>query len=285
MTSNTLKWSTRPAIDPVRAGEMGSAELRNTFLLGDLFVPGLLVLHHVQYDRMIIGGAVPDKVALKLDAIPPTGTPGFLDRREMIVANVGEAEGVVQIGNQSHSLGKHDMLYIGRGQSDVSFKAVSENAPPPRFYLVSAPAHATYPDRKIAITDALRMDLGSAETMNERSIFRFVHPEGAQTCQLVMGLTRLAKGSGWNTMPPHVHDRRSEAYLYVDLEPGARVFHLMGEPTETRHLIVANEEAVLSPPWSIHAGSGTTSYSFIWAMAGENVDYTDVDPVSLGAMR
>ena len=176
------------------------------------------------------------------------------------------------------------MIYAGMGAGTVTFSS-DDAGKPAKFYLLSAPAHQTYPTRHIRIGDAKRIDLGSQATSNERSIFQFIHPEGVKTCQLVVGMTQLAPGSVWNTMPCHIHDRRSEAYLYFDLDDTARVFHLMGEPDETRHLVIANEEAILSPGWSIHSGAGTSNYAFIWAMAGDNVDYTDVDPVAMAELR
>jgi 4-deoxy-L-threo-5-hexosulose-uronate ketol-isomerase len=175
------------------------------------------------------------------------------------------------------------MVYAGLG-SAVTFESVSAEEPA-KFYLLSAPAHMRHPTRHIGIADAKRLDLGAQATSNERSIFQFIHPDGVRTCQLVVGMTTLAEGSVWNTMPCHVHDRRMEAYLYFDLPEKARVVHLMGEPNETRHLIVKNEEAILSPGWSIHSGVGTSSYTFIWAMAGDNVDYTDVDLVAIEDLR
>ncbi|TIQ43653.1 MAG: 5-dehydro-4-deoxy-D-glucuronate isomerase, partial [Mesorhizobium sp.] len=177
-----------------------------------------------------------------------------------------------------------DMLYLGMGADEVSFASVNP-AEPAKFYLLSAPAHQSHPSQLIRIGDAKRLDLGSQATCNERSIFQFIHAEGVKTCQLVVGMTQLASGSVWNTMPCHVHDRRMEAYLYFDLPEAARVFHFMGEPDETRHLVMRNEEAVLSPGWSIHSGAGTSNYAFIWAMAGDNVDYTDVDPVTMEELR
>ncbi|TIQ82185.1 MAG: 5-dehydro-4-deoxy-D-glucuronate isomerase, partial [Mesorhizobium sp.] len=183
-----------------------------------------------------------------------------------------------------YELQPRDMLYLGMGANEVSFASVNP-AEPAKFYLLSAPAHQSHPSQLIRIGDAKRLDLGSQATCNERSIFQFIHAGGVKTCQLVVGMTQLAPGSVWNTMPCHVHDRRMEAYLYFDLPETARVFHFMGEPDETRHLVLRNEEAVLSPGWSIHSGAGTSNYAFIWAMAGDNVDYTDVDPVAMEELR
>jgi 4-deoxy-L-threo-5-hexosulose-uronate ketol-isomerase len=282
MTDPTVRTSIRHAVDPSTAARMGSADLRANFHIGDLFEPGRISLTYTHYDRMIVGGAVPLDSELAPGTVRPTGTPGFLDRRELIAFNIGGA-GSIRVGDEVHRLERADMLYVGRGAS-IAFASDSA-ADPARFYLLSAPAHATLPTRLVRTADARRLDLGSRETSNERSIFQYVHPEGVRTCQLVAGLTRLAPGSVWNTMPCHVHDRRMEVYLYFDLPPTARAFHFLGEPRETRHVLVADGEAVLSPPWSIHSGCGTTNYTFIWAMAGDNVDYTDVDPVALEDLR
>ena len=279
----TTRYTNRFAVDPTAAAMMDTETLRANFLIKELFVPGAISLNYTNYDRMVIGGAVPGEEPLTLEAIRPTGTENFLDRRELIVVNMGEP-GTVTADDTTFALGTHDMLYLGKGTVSVVFASDSAGQPA-RFYLVSAPAHAELPATLIRIGDAKRLDLGSKETANERSIFQFIHPEGARTCQLVVGMTRLAEGSVWNTMPCHVHDRRSEAYLYFGLPEAARVLHLMGEPTETRHLVVANEQAVLSPNWSIHAGAGTGSYGFVWAMAGDNVDYTDVELVDMAVLR
>jgi 4-deoxy-L-threo-5-hexosulose-uronate ketol-isomerase len=273
----------RFAIDPVSAATMNTDELREHFLVEELFTLGGVNWTYTHYDRMAVGGAMPGTKALDLDGIEPTGTANFLDRREMIVANVG-GPGTITVDGTDYALAPRDMLYIGMGSEHVSF-ASAGSSEPAKFYLLSAPAHASYPTKLIRQSDAKRLDLGSAETANERSIFQFVNPESVQTCQLVVGLTSFAPGSVWNTMPAHVHDRRMEAYLYFDLKPDAFVVHLMGEPEETRHLIVRNEQAVISPPWSIHSGAGTGAYTFIWAMAGDNVDYTDVDKVAMEDLR
>jgi 4-deoxy-L-threo-5-hexosulose-uronate ketol-isomerase len=276
-----IQYSSRHAIDPMAAAAMATDELRHNFHVGGLFEPGRINLTYTRYDRMIVGGATPAGKALALETIKPTGTPNFLDRRELIAVNIGGA-GRIEVDGEAHALATRDMLYVGMG-SAVSF-ASDDAGNPAKFYLLSAPAHQKHPTKLIRIGDAKRVDLGSQATSNERSIFQFIHPEGAKTCQLVVGMTTLAPGSVWNTMPAHVHDRRMEAYLYFDLPENARVFHFMGEPSETRHIVMANEEAVISPPWSIHSGCGTANYTFIWAMAGDNVDYTDVDPVPLETM-
>ena len=280
---STTQFETRWAIDPDAAALMGTDELRDNFHISGLFTPGEINLTYTHYDRMIVGGAMPVDAPLPLEAIKPAGTKGFLDRREVVIVNIG-GEAKVSAGDAEYLLGTRDMLYLGMGTAAVTFASV-DAAKPAKLYLLSAPAHAALPARHIRISDAKRVDLGSQATSNERSIFQFIHPEGAKTCQLVVGMTQLAPGSVWNTMPAHIHDRRMEAYLYFDLPETARVFHLMGEPDETRHIVMANEEAVLSPGWSIHSGAGTSNYAFIWAMAGDNVDYTDVDPVKLEDIR
>ena len=277
------EFESRFAIDPQAAAAMGTAELRQHFFAGDLFQEGRVKLVYSHYDRMVVGGAVPGASPLLLEAVKPTGTKEFLDRRELIAVNIG-GDGTVRVGDRDFALAPRDMIYVGRGETAVTF-ASADASKPAKFYLLSAPAHETHETRLIRIDDAKRLDLGSQLTSNERSIFQFVHPEGAKTCQLVVGMTVLAPGSVWNTMPCHVHDRRSEAYLYFGLDEKARVFHFMGEPDETRHLVIANEQAILSPGWSIHSGAGTSNYNFIWAMAGDNVDYTDVDPVAIEELR
>ena len=274
-----IKTRTRQAIDPRHARGMDTTELREEFLIDSAFVAGEINLVYSHYDRMIVGGAVPAGGPLTLDAVAETGTPGFLDRREATLVNIGEP-GRVEVGGDVHELGRCDMLYVGMGSGEIVMSG--EGA---RFYLLSAPAHRHFPTRPVTIEDAVKVPLGTREAGNERVINQFVHPTVMESCQLVIGMTRLASGSIWNTMPAHVHDRRSEAYLYLDLPEDARVMHFMGEPNETRHLVMKNEQAVLSPPWSIHSGAGTAAYSFIWCMAGDNVDYTDVDTVAMDELR
>jgi 4-deoxy-L-threo-5-hexosulose-uronate ketol-isomerase len=273
----------RQAIDPQTAATFGTDRLRAEFLIQSLFTPGDVRITYSHLDRLVVGGAMPVGAALKLEPVKETGTPSFLDRRELVAVNVG-GSGTIMAGNDSHALDHRDMLYLGMGAGEVSF-ASDDAAKPAKFYLLSAPAHHAYPSRLVRIGEAKRLDLGSQTTSNERSIYQFIHPDVMPTCQLVVGMTVLAPGSIWNTMPCHVHDRRSEAYLYFALDDNARVFHFMGEPNETRHLVVKNEEAILSPGWSIHSGAGTSNYTFIWAMAGDNVDYKDVDMVAMSDLR
>jgi 4-deoxy-L-threo-5-hexosulose-uronate ketol-isomerase len=275
--------TSRNAVGPDAAAAMNTDELRANFLVQGLFEPEAISLTYAHYDRLVIGGAMPVSEELALAAIRPMGTNSFLERRELAAFNLGGA-GTITVDGERHRLGPRDMIYVGLGAGEVGL-ASDDAAAPARFYLVSAPAHRALPTRTIEIAEAKRLDLGAPETSNERSVYQFVHPDGVETNQLVAGMTTLAPGSVWNTMPPHVHERRSEAYLYFGLAADARVFHFMGEPTESRHIVVANEEAVLSPHWSMHCGAGTASYAFIWAMAGDNVDYTDIDPVPLDTVR
>lgn len=273
-----LTVETRHAVHPDQARRMDTEELRAHFRVGEIFAPGEIRLVYSHYDRMTVGGAVPAGGPLVLDAVAETKTQGFLDRREMAVVNIGEA-GTVTSGGTEHALGRGDVLYLGMGSGPVGFGGGG------RFYIVSAPAHRACPTRLIRLEEAEKVHLGAPETSNKRTINQFVHPLVMESCQLVLGYTTLHDGSVWNTMPAHVHDRRSEAYLYFDLSPEARVLHLMGEPSQTRHMVLGNEEGALSPPWSIHSGAGTTGYSFIWAMAGDNVDYRDMDFVPMEALR
>jgi 4-deoxy-L-threo-5-hexosulose-uronate ketol-isomerase len=274
---------TRHLPDPVRTRTLDTAALRENFLIRDLFRPGEIRLTYTHMERLVVGGAVPTSAALPLAAARETGTPAFLDRRELATVNVG-GRGRITVDGTGYDLGPRDVLYVGRGAASVVFESEAE-ADPAKFYLLSAPAHRPCPTRLLRIADARRLDLGKSETANVRSIFQMVHPDVCDSCQLVLGITELAPGSVWNTMPPHVHDRRSEAYLYFDLAPGSKVLHLMGEPEETRHLVVGDREAILSPPWSVHCGAGTGAYAFIWGMGGDNIDYTDMDPVSLEVLK
>lgn len=273
-----LSVETRAAVSPAEAKTMDTEALRAAFLGEGLFEAGRIKLIYTHYDRMIVGGAVPAGGSLTLDHVKECGTASILDRREMGIVNVGD-NGIVAAGGDSHALDKGDVLYLPMGAGPVTF---SGNG---RFYITSAPAHRALPARLVRIGDAKKLTLGTAETANHRTINQFIHPEVMESCQLVLGYTQFHGGSVWNTMPAHLHDRRMEAYLYFDVAPGQRVFHFMGRPEETRHLVIANEEAAISPPWSIHCGVGTSSYTFIWAMAGDNVDYKDVEMVSMEDMR
>jgi 4-deoxy-L-threo-5-hexosulose-uronate ketol-isomerase len=258
-------------------------QLRGHFLLEALFRPDRVMLTYSHVDRMVVGGAMPVATPLPLEALKPIGADKFLRRRELGVINLGGA-GRVRVDGQAFDIDHLDALYVARGALDVSFESVAASAPA-KFYLLSAPAHATHATRKIARAEAKKIPLGTRETANVRTIHQVIHPEIVTSCQLVMGYTVLEPGSIWNTMPTHLHDRRCEVYCYFNLGPDARVFHMMGEPAETRHIVVANEQAVMSPSWSIHSGAGTTNYSFVWAMAGDNQDFDDMDMLPMSALR
>ena len=273
-----LRVQTMYAMDPQSTKSLDTKDLRDRFLADGMFVEGEIRLTYTHYDRLIVGAAVPDGGTLVLDEVKECGTPSILDRREMAIVNIGE-EGSVTAGEETYGLGKGDVLYLPKGAGVITFSGKG------RFYIASAPAHKSYPARLIKLEEASPVHMGSAETANERTIFQFVHPTVMESCQLILGYTKFHGGSVWNTMPAHRHDRRMEAYCYFDMDESVRVFHFMGEPDETRHLVVRNEEAVVSPPWSIHCGSGTGSYSFIWAMAGDNVDYTDMDFIPMEDLR
>lgn len=258
---------------------MNTAELRSNFLIENLFSEGEIQWVYSHYDRMMIGGAVPTDTKLKLETHPELRSDYFLERREIGIINIG-GDGEVTADGQVFSVAKLGCVYIGKGRAEVTFKSkTSDN--PARFYLLSAPAHHSYATQAYTKDDAQPTTVGSSETSNLRTIYKYIHLGGIQSCQLVMGLTTLHTGSVWNTMPAHVHDRRMEAYCYFDVPSGQRVVHFMGEPQETRPVWVSNEQAIISPPWSIHSGCGTSNYSFIWGMAGENKDYTDMDPVAM----
>jgi 4-deoxy-L-threo-5-hexosulose-uronate ketol-isomerase len=273
----------RQAAHPRDVRHYDSAALRADFLIETLFARDQVQLTHSHLERMIIGGAMPGASPLPLAPYRPTGTPDFLDRREIGIFNIGGA-GMVLANAQSYPLDRLDALYLPPGSKDVRFTSLNA-ANPAKFYLLSVPGTRQTEAKLLRQREAKRLDLGSPETSNQRSIFQYFVPSLCDTNQLVMGVTQLAPGSVWNTMPTHVHDRRSEAYLYFDLGAEARVFHLMGEANETRHLVVANEQAVLSPNWSIHSGCGTAHYSFIWGMGGENVEFADMDAVAMAELR
>jgi len=271
------------AADPVRFPRMTTAELRETFLLEEMFESGAIRLAYVDLDRTVVGAAVPTVVPLKLPAEQELRADYFCERRELGVLNVG-GSGTVTVDDAVFSLEKLDCLYIGRGSREVEF-ASSNAENPAAFYLLSYPAHAVYKTSMARFADLQGLKLGSEATCNKRTIYKAIFNQGIQSCQMVMGFTVLDPGSNWNTMPPHTHMRRSEIYFYFDLDPAHRIVHLMGPPDETRHLFVANREIVVSPGWSIHAGVGTTSYMFCWGMGGENQAYDDMDATSIPSLR
>lgn len=257
--------------------------LRAHFLVERIFVPDRIALTYSHYDRFVLGGATPVDRPLVLQAPKAVGQKTFLAERELGVINLG-GRGSVRVDGVLYSLARLDCLYVGRRSIDISFES-DDAEEPAKFYLVSAPAHATHPTRLIRKDEARYQELGDVTTANRRGLYQFVHPDVCPSCQLSLGFTLLETGSVWNTMPCHTHDRRMEAYLYFDIAPEHRIFHFMGEPTQTRHLVVAGEQAVLSPPWSIHSGAGTSRYGFVWAMAGDNRDFTDMDHLAIGELR
>jgi 4-deoxy-L-threo-5-hexosulose-uronate ketol-isomerase len=268
---------------PKEVSAMNTEELRGAFLTDNLMKDDTIQLLYTHYDRVIMGGAKPVGKKLALGAHPELKAEYFLQRRELGIINVG-GKGKVWADGQSRELNKLDAYYLGKGVKEVSFES-ADPQDPALFYLLSAPAHASHPIQYLPKEKALPTDMGTPETSNARTIYKYIHAEGIQSCQLVMGLTILKTGSVWNTMPAHTHTRRMEAYFYFDVPANQRVFHFMGMPAETRHLLIANHQGVVSPPWSIHSGCGTANYSFIWGMAGENYTYTDMDLVDIADLR
>jgi 4-deoxy-L-threo-5-hexosulose-uronate ketol-isomerase len=265
--------------DAIRYRTMTTEELRETFLVDDLFQPGQVGLTYVDLDRTVIGSVVPTVERLFLPTDDMLRASYFTERRELGILNIGGA-GKVTVNGISYDLKKLDALYVGRGNEEVVFSS-ADGATPAEFYLLSYPAHAVYPNHFIRSADQLKNTVGAAETANLREITKFIYLEGTRSCQLVMGFTQLAIGSVWNTMPPHTHMRRPEMYLYFDLDPDQRVIHLMGPGQETRCIIVSNKQVVISPGWSIHAGVGTKNYTFCWGMGGENQVYSDMDILAI----
>ena len=272
MTNSELRYAHHP--NDVK--RYTTQELREHFLIPDLFKNDEINLTYSMYDRFIVGGAYPVNKELKLETIDDLKAENFLDRRELGVINVGGA-GVVEVDGKEYELAHKEALYVGKGTKNVIFKKSGEEQPV--FYLNSAPAHKEYPTKKVGKEDAEVVELGDEKYANKRILNKLIVNSIVETCQLQMGMTELVHGNVWNTMPPHTHERRMEAYFYFNLEEGRTISHFMGQPDETRHIFLKNHQAVLSPEWSIHAGAGTSNYTFIWGMAGENLDYGDMDKV------
>ncbi len=274
---------TRYVADGVRYATMKAAELRDTFLLTSLFAPGEVSLVYCEVERAVVGSVVPVRQPLALSTADELRAAFFCQRREMGILNVGGA-GTVRVDGASSALAPLDAMYVGRGSREIVFSS-DDAGRPAQFYLASYPAHADFPTTPIRQAEAAKVQLGTQAECNRRTIRKYIHPDGVKSCQLVMGVTALDEGSVWNTMPPHTHTRRSEVYLYFDVAPEARVFHFMGRPDETRHIVVADRQAVISPAWSIHCATATRRYTFCWAMGGENQTFDDMDGIQVGALR
>lgn len=272
----------RYAVNPDQLQGMSTDELRSRFLVSDLFVAGEISVVYTHHDRIVLGGAMPGGEPLRLPTYAEIRGEYFLEHRELGIVSIG-ATGTVAADGDTYTMPKGACLYLGRGVREVLFADAGEE--PALFYLFSAPAHTSYPNALVLQGEGDVRELGDQETSNRRSLNRYIHPDGIRSCQIVMGVTQLHPGSMWNTMPAHTHDRRTECYLYFDVPEDARVVHLMGEPQQTRHLVVADREAVISPSWSVHSGVGTAAYSFVWAMAGENQSFDDMDGFPISSMR
>lgn len=275
----------RESLHRNHAKQLDTDELREQFLIEQIFVPNRITMTYSHVDRIIVGGIMPIADTLELaDEYGKTlGVSYFLERREFGLINIGGAA-IVSVDGEQYEVANEEALYIGMGARTVTFASVDQQTPA-KLYFNSAPAHATYPTRRITKDDAAKVSLGDKESCNERTICKFIVPDVLPTCQLTMGMTRLAPGSNWNTMPCHTHDRRMEVYMYFDMEKEQAVFHMMGEPTQTRHIVMHNEQAVISPSWSIHSGVGTKAYTFIWGMVGENQVFDDMDHLKISELR
>lgn len=262
---------------------MTTEELRDSFLIDNLFAEQQVVMTYCEVERAVVGSAVPTSKPLQLQAGAELASGYFCERRELGVLNIGQP-GSISVDGTTYEMANRDCLYIGRGSQSIEFSS-SDSAAPAKFYFISYPAHKSYPTTHAAKEEANPVRLGSSEDANKRTIYQYIHTGGIQSCQLVMGFTRLEAGSVWNTMPPHTHERRTEVYMYFDVSEKAGVFHMMGPPTETRHILMRNGNAVISPMWSIHSGCGTNAYSFCWGMGGENQVFDDMDGVALGDLR
>ncbi len=278
-----MKLDVRYAQHPDDAKKYDTEALRKHFLIEKVFVDDEVSFTYSHSDRIIAGGIMPVNKKLTLEAGKEMGVDSFFERREAGIINVGGV-GAVTLDGERYELGNKDGLYVGMGVKDITFSSVSADEPA-KFYFNSSPAHHAYPHTKIEIAQAQPLRLGDEKTLNKRTFYQYVHPDVCKSCQLVMGLTILEPGSVWNTMPCHTHERRMEVYFYFDMAQDTRVFHFMGQPQETRHLVMANEQAVISPSWSMHSGVATSSYTFIWGMCGENMTFDDMDHVAMNELR
>jgi 4-deoxy-L-threo-5-hexosulose-uronate ketol-isomerase len=278
-----MKLEIRYAEHPEDAKHYDTKTMREHFLFDKVFVKDGISLCYTHSDRVVFGGALPAEKTLRLEGGKDFGSDVFLDRRELGIICIA-GQGAVSAGGTEYKMKKGDGLYIGKGVKDVTFSA-ADKSNPPKFYLASAPAHTPYPTVFIPIEKANPRKLGDPSTVNVRTIYQYIHPAVLKSCQLSMGMTILEDGSVWNSMPCHTHERRMEVYFYFDIKSGQVVFHMHGQPQETRHLVMHNEEAVISPSWSIHCGAGTAAYTFIWAMAGENQEFDDMDNIAVTDLR
>jgi len=276
-------YTTRYAASPQDVKSYDTSRLREEFLIQNLMEVDKINLTYSHYDRFITGSAVPTNTPLKLETIDALKADFFLERRELGIINVGGA-GKVTVDGRAYELGHKEALYVGQGNREVEFSSESAESPA-QFYLNSTPAHKSFPNKKIGTDDVEVIELGAPETANARTLRKYIVNSVVDVCQLQMGMTTIKSGSSWNTMPAHVHDRRMEVYFYFEVSENQAVCHFMGQPQETRHIWTANNQAVISPPWSIHSGSGTSSYSFIWGMAGENLDYGDMDHCKINELK
>jgi 4-deoxy-L-threo-5-hexosulose-uronate ketol-isomerase len=272
----------RFSVSKDEAHKMDTTQIRKNFLVQDLMKDDAIQLVYSHDDRMIIGGAKPMNKTLELPNHPELRAEFFLERREIGIINVGGPGRVIADGKE-FAIDKMGCVYIGKGTKEVKFKSRSKKQPA-IFYMLSAPAHHKYPNRSMAKEKASPVEMGDASTSNKRTIYKYIHLDGIKSCQVVMGLTVLESGSVWNSVPPHTHTRRMEVYFYFDVPETQRIFHFMGDPKETRHILMSNHEAIISPPWSTHFGCGTSNYGFIWGMAGENQVYTDMDPAGVDSL-
>ncbi len=271
------------SVHPEDFSNYDTKKIRENFLLENLVQPDKIECVYTHYDRMIIGAASPVDQSLQLGTYGQLKADHFLSRREIGIINIA-GNGYVTVEGEKFELEKQDCLYIGKGKEKIIFSSVNKSSPA-KFIFFSCPAHQEFPTRLMKPLEALPAEMGSLDNNNHRVINKYIHNDGIQSCQLVLGVTNFKKGSIWNTMPPHLHDRRMESYFYFDLAEGQRIIHFMGEPNETRHIFLNNDQAILSPPWSIHSGVATANYSFIWAMAGENKVFTDMDPVPVQSLK
>lgn len=279
----SVRYDERFATHPADAKNYDTERLRKEYLVQNLMEEGNINLTYSQYDRLIVGGVVPTNEALNLEAIDPLKAEYFLERRELGIVNVG-GKGSVSVDGEVYSLEYKEALYVGKGRKEIVFSS-EDAASPAHFYLNSAPAHEVFPCKKVGREDAIVIELGEAENSNRRTLNKLIVSDTIQTNQLQMGMTELHPGSVWNTMPAHTHSRRMEAYFYFEVPKTQAICHFMGDPKETRHIWMANEEAVFSPTWSIHSAAGTSNYTFIWGMGGENLDYADMDICQTNDLR